>query len=227
MKKALLIDENKLEELENSLTQEEYIVEYILEEKEIMKKAIEENYKVILIRVDSKNIDGIEICSKLRNITESPIITIASKENYYDKILSLEQGADDYLVEPIDMIELKARLNSVISRIGFKKDYARSDNIKIDNFKINFISRAVTLLGQEIELTSKEFDIFFLLIINKGKIFSREEIFYKIWGDSYYGDLRNIDVHIRRIREKIEEKSKKSKYIYTKRGEGYFFKNKM
>lgn len=227
MRKALLISDSKLEELENSLVQEGYIVEYLIDEEEIIKKSLEENYKIILIKVDSKNIEGIQICSKLRNLTESPIIAVSSKENYYDKILSLEQGADDYFVEPIDMIELKARLNSVLRRIGFRKDYVKSDSIKIDDFKINFISRAITFLGQEIELTGKEFDIFLLLIMNEGKIFSRKEIFYKIWGDSYYGDLRNIDVHIRRIREKIEEKSQKSKYIYTKRGEGYYFKNKI
>jgi two-component system response regulator VicR len=138
----------------------------------------------------------------------------------------LEYGADDYITKPFNILELKARMKAILRRTRGTSQRANEQTLVVDDFTINALGRKVSLHKQEINLTAKEFDLLLLLITNPGKVFSREELLEIIWGYEYFGDLRTVDVHVRRLREKIETKNKSYKYILTKWGVGYYFRNR-
>uniref|UniRef100_UPI0038CBFC2E winged helix-turn-helix domain-containing protein n=1 Tax=Crassaminicella thermophila TaxID=2599308 RepID=UPI0038CBFC2E len=155
-----------------------------------------------------------------------PIIMLTAKGDDSSKILGLEYGADDYLTKPFNILELKARIKAILRRVGLRELASSTNLIKIDDFTINTLGRKVTLKNQEINLTAKEFDLLLLLAMNPNKVYSREELLETIWGYEYFGDLRTVDVHIRRLREKIEKNSSQPEYIRTKWGVGYYFRSK-
>ncbi len=142
-----------------------------------------------------------------------------------NKILSLEYGADDYVTKPFNILELKARIKAILRRTKGINQKPNEQTVIVDDFVINALGRKVSLQGQEINLTAKEFDLLLLLATNPGKVYSREELLEIIWGYEYFGDLRTVDVHVRRLREKIENKNKSYEYILTKWGVGYYFRN--
>lgn len=148
---------------------------------------------------------------------------LAQSDEEISKILAFECGVDDYLVSPFSILELKARIDTIFRRMQYKVDIQPKHIFKINNFTINFLKRNISIEDKDIKLTGKEFDIFYILSSNAGKIFSREELLDEVWGYDHYGDVRTVDVHIRRIREKIENGNKDTKYIMTKWGEGYYF----
>jgi DNA-binding response OmpR family regulator len=156
-----------------------------------------------------------------------PIIMLTAKGDDSSKVLGLEYGADDYMTKPFNMLELKARVNAILRRVNFSESESGDDNksneMVFDNFKVNSLGRKVYLNDQRINLTAKEFDLLILLLSNRGEVFSREELLEEIWGYEYFGDVRTVDVHVRRLREKIEEESSEPKYILTKWGVGYYF----
>lgn len=171
-------------------------------------------------------IDGLEVCQKLRQDSQVPIIMLTAKGEDINKILGLEYGADDYLTKPFNILELKARIKAILRRVNMKSTNITDQVIQIDDFTINTLGRKLTVREKEVNLTAKEFDLLLLLASNPGKVFTREELLETIWGYEYFGDLRTVDVHIRRLREKIERDSSQAEYILTKWGVGYYFRSR-
>lgn len=162
----------------------------------------------------------------MNDIIDIPTIFVTEVNDDIQKVLALEYGADDYIVYPFNILELKARIRAVLRRVAKNEDknsVDKDNEIVINNFKFSIVGRMVTLDDEEIDLTGKEFDILYILVSNPGKVTSREDIAKEIWGENYEGHLRTVDVHIKRLREKIDDKE--STLIRTKWGEGYYFGN--
>ena len=169
--------------------------------------------------------DGLSVCRKIRETSDVPVIMLTAKGEGSDKLLGFEYGADDYMTKPFDILELKARMKVILKRTA----KAASSDGKVDSIltakdlRVDLIKRTVTVRGESPELTAKEFDLFVMLMSNVGKVFSRDELLEHVWGYGYPGDIRTVDVHIRRIREKIERDDASPEYIMTKWGVGYYF----
>jgi DNA-binding response OmpR family regulator len=171
-------------------------------------------------------IDGLEVCQRIREKSDTPIIMLTAKGEDMNKILGLEYGADDYMTKPFNILELKARVKAILRRSATKNSNLSDQIMYVDDFIINTLGRKVIINGKEVGLTAKEFDLLILLATNPGKVFNREELLEIIWGYEYYGDLRTVDVHVRRLREKIEKDSNNYEYVLTKWGVGYYFRNR-
>ncbi|WP_129597347.1 response regulator transcription factor [Anaerophilus nitritogenes] len=225
--KLLIVDDEPiiLKGLQYSLKQDNYMIDTAIDGEEALNKALKNEYDLIILDLMLPKIDGLEVCKKIRYNSTVPIIILTAKGEDSSKILGLEYGADDYLTKPFNILELKARIKAILRRVSVKEPLS-TNIIEIDEFIINTLGRKVFLKNQEINLTAKEFDLFILLTMNPNKIYSREELLEVIWGYEYFGDLRTVDVHIRRLREKIEPNSSKPEYIRTKWGVGYYFKSK-
>ncbi|MCT4606344.1 MAG: response regulator transcription factor [Marinisporobacter sp.] len=226
--RVLIVDDEPilLKGLRYSLEQESYIVDTALDGEEALDKAITKEYDLIILDLMLPKIDGLEVCKKIRELSMIPIIMLTARGEDTSKILGLEYGADDYLTKPFNALELKARMKAVLRRVKAKEPISSGNILEIDDFSIHTLRRKVTLKGKEINLTAKEFDLLLLLALNPNKIYTREELLETIWGYEYFGDLRTVDVHIRRLREKIEENSSQPEYIKTKWGAGYYFRSK-
>lgn len=201
---------------------------YVVENyKSILEKLKEKEYNIIIMNVKIEGIKSFEICKAIRKVSTVPIIAISERADDILKIMAFEYGVDDYLVKPFNILELKARIKSIFRRIEYSKAEIKKETKKhilnVQGIKINTLKRKILVKGREISLTGKEFDLFYILSTSPGKIFTREELLNSVWGYEYYGDLRTVDVHIRRIREKIEKNLKDTKYIMTKWGVGYYF----
>ena len=225
--KILIIDSDKsfVMGLKYSLEQDGYITDTVNNSKDIVEKINNNQYNLILMDIVLPDSNGLNICQAIRNDSQVPIIVVTEKDEDINKILALEYGADDYIVKPFNILELKARIKAILRRVNFSNKELNNQIIKINNFTINTVGRKVTIKDRNANLTGKEFDLFFILISNPGRVFKREELLELVWGYAYYGDLRTVDVHIRRIREKIEKDSSDVKYIMTKWGVGYYFNN--
>lgn len=226
--KILIVDDEKLfvKGLKYSLEQDDYIIETAFDGKEAIEKVKKKRYDLIILDLMLPGIDGLEVCQKIRQTSQVPIIMLTARGEDINKILGLEYGADDYLTKPFNILELKARIKAILRRVNMKSTNITDQVIQIDDFKINTLGRKLTIHGNEVNLTAKEFDLLLLLATNPGKVFTREELLETIWGYEYFGDLRTVDVHIRRLREKIEEDSGQPEYILTKWGVGYYFRSK-
>lgn len=225
--KVLILDNDKpfVQGLKYSLEQEGYIIDIMHNSKDVMEKINKNNYDLVLLDLILPDSNGLNLCQAIRGISHVPIIVITEKNEDITKILALEYGADDYIVKPFNILELKARIKAILRRVNYKSMELNNQVIKINDFTINTVGRKVTIKDRNINLTGKEFDLFYVLISNPGKVFKREELLELVWGYAYYGDLRTVDVHIRRIREKIEKDSSDVEYIMTKWGVGYYFNN--
>ncbi|AOT72786.1 response regulator transcription factor [Geosporobacter ferrireducens] len=226
--KILIVDDEPilLKGLKYSLEQESYQIETAEDGKEALKKATEDIFDLIILDLMLPEIDGLEVCKKIREQSMVPIIMLTAKGEDTSKILGLEYGADDYLTKPFNILELKARIKAIFRRVQNTEHVSPTSVIKIEDFTINTLGRKVIFRNEEINLTAKEFDLLLLLTSNPGKIYSREELLEIIWGYEYFGDLRTVDVHVRRLREKIEKNSSQPEYILTKWGVGYYFRAK-
>lgn len=193
---------------------------------EAIKKAFEEKPDLILLDVVLPGIDGFGVCKTIRSKIKTPIIMLTAKDDEVDKVLGLELGADDYVTKPFSMRELLARIKANLRRYMMSNEMVGGQVITIGDLKIDFLRYEVIKRGKTIELTSREFELLKFLVTNKDQIFSREILLEKVWGYGYYGDIRTVDVTIRRLREKIEDDPGNPKYIYTKRGIGYYFSGK-
>ena len=151
---------------------------------------------------------------------------LTAKGEDMDKILGLEYGADDYMTKPFNVLEVKARIKSVLRRIVPVNVQEEKKIIRVRDMEVNLVNRSVTLAGKEIKLTAKEFDLLQLFITNRGKVYSRENMLETVWKYDYLGDMRTVDVHIRRLREKIERNTAQPEFIFTKWGVGYYFTDK-
>lgn len=227
-KRILLVDDEPLivKGLKYTLEQEGFETDSAADGEEALAKFFAGNFDFILLDVMLPKMDGITVCQRIREHSNVPIIMLTAKGEHIDKILGLEYGADDYMTKPFNILELKARIKAILRRTRGLSQKQNEQTLVVDDFVINALGRKVSLNNQEINLTAKEFDLLLLLITNPGKVFSREELLEIIWGYEYFGDLRTVDVHVRRLREKIENKNKTYEYILTKWGVGYYFRNK-
>ena len=171
-------------------------------------------------------LSGLEVCQQIREFSNMPIIMLTAKGEDMDKILGLEYGADDYITKPFNILEVKARIKAIMRRARNTKD-SDDDGKKavVGDLKLDSENKRVFISDSEVNLTSKEFDLLELLIFNPNKVYSRENLLNIVWGYDYPGDFRTVDVHIRRLREKIESNPSEPRYIHTKWGVGYYFQD--
>ena len=179
---------------------------------------------MILLDLMLPKMNGLEVCQQIREFSDVPIIMLTAKGEDMDKILGLEYGADDYITKPFNILEVKARIKAIMRRAG--KNAAQETKAKVvevGELRLDCESRRVFIGTREINLTAKEFDVLELLVFNPNKVYSRENLLNIVWGYEYPGDVRTVDVHIRRLREKIESNPSEPKYVHTKWGVGYYF----
>ena len=221
---VLIVDGDKTfaESIRYGLQKDRYDIDIINNGSNLIEK-LDNNYKIILIEPETQDIEGIKVCETIRKISTVPIIIISRNDEDINKILAFDYGADDYLVKPINILELRARINALFRRINYNTQNNNNYLIHCGEFTIDAIKRRILYEDKDLDLTGKEFDLFYVLSSNPGKVFTREELLQKIWGYEYFGDLRTVDVHIRRIREKIERNTTSNQYIATKWGVGYYF----
>lgn len=225
-KKVLVVDDEKLivKGIRFSLEQDGMEVDCAYDGQEALDKAMATPYDMILLDVMLPKMDGFEVCQRIREVSNMPIVMLTAKGDDMDKILGLEYGADDYITKPFNILEVKARIKAIMRRTTPQVvKEQKITEIKSGDFTINTENRRLFILDQEINVTSKEFDMLLLLVTNPGKVYSRDELLRAIWGEDYPGDARTVDVHIRRLREKIEPNASEPKYVHTKWGVGYYY----
>ncbi|MCI6497636.1 MAG: response regulator transcription factor [Lachnospiraceae bacterium] len=224
--KVLVVDDEKLivKGIKYSLEQDEMKVDCAYDGEEALRLAGENQYDIILLDVMLPALDGFEVLKRIREFSSVPIIMLTAKGDDMDKILGLEYGADDYITKPFNILEVKARIKAIIRRSGKNNPVDNTKVIVKGDLQIDVDARRVMIEGREINLTAKEFDVLELLVTNPNKVFSREKLLNIVWDYEYPGDVRTVDVHIRRLREKIEKNPSEPKYVYTKWGVGYYFK---
>ena len=225
-KRVLVVDDEKLivKGIRFSLEQEGMEVDCAYDGEEALEKAKEKEYDMILLDIMLPKLTGLEVCQQIRVFSSVPIIMLTAKGEDMDKILGLEYGADDYITKPFNILEVKARIKAIMRRM--RKEEAKESfgkTLVSGDLKLDCEGRRVFIAGKEINLTAKEFDVLELLAKNPNKVYSRENLLNLVWGYEYPGDVRTVDVHIRRLREKIEAVPSDPKYVHTKWGIGYYF----
>lgn len=222
--KILIVDDEKLlvKGMKFNFEHDGFQVETAYDGEEALRLAHDKSIDIIVLDLMLPKIDGFEVCQKIREFSSVPIIMVTAKTEDMDKILGLEYGADDYITKPFNILELKARIKAILRRITPSE--GAKTKIEYGNISLDYNQRKIIINGNSIDLTSKEFDLIDLFLSNPDKVYSRENLLDLIWGYDYPGDARTVDVHIRRLREKIEEDSAEPKYILTKWGAGYYFK---
>ncbi|MCI8585566.1 MAG: response regulator transcription factor [Lachnospiraceae bacterium] len=224
--KVLVVDDEKLivKGIRFSLEQDGMEVDCAYDGEEALEKMRENEYDIILLDVMLPKLTGFEVCQQLREFSSVPVVMLTAKGDDMDKILGLEYGADDYITKPFNILEVKARIKAIMRRT--KKRAPETESRKVVNkgeFHLDCESRRLNIAGREINLTAKEFDLLELMALNPNKVYSRDHLLNAVWGYDYPGDVRTVDVHIRRLREKIEQKPSEPKYVHTKWGVGYYF----
>lgn len=227
-KKVLVVDDEKLivKGIRFSLEQDGMEVECAYDGEEALRMAGEKEYDLILLDIMLPKIDGFEVCQHIREFSSVPIVMLTAKGDDMDKILGLEYGADDYITKPFNILEVKARIKAIMRRTSSSKPKAeKSSVIENGDIRMDCESRRLFVKEKEINLTAKEFDLLELLVTNPNKVYSRERLLNLVWGYEYPGDVRTVDVHVRRMREKIESNPSEPKYLHTKWGVGYYYQN--
>ena len=227
-KKVLVVDDEKLivKGLRFALEQDDMEVDTAYDGEEAVEKAREGSYDIILLDLMLPKLDGMQACQQIREFSDVPIIMLTAKGDDMDKILGLEYGADDYITKPFNILEVKARIKAIIRRTAGRSGQEQRDRIvQVGELVLDCDARRVQVSGREVNLTAKEFDVLELLVLNPNKVYSRENLLNLVWGYEYPGDVRTVDVHIRRLREKIEENPSDPKYVHTKWGVGYYFQH--
>lgn len=226
-KKVLVVDDEKLivKGIRFSLEQEGMEVDCAYDGEEALEAIKNNEYDVVLLDVMIPKMSGFEVCQNVREFSEVPIIMLTAKGDDMDKILGLEYGADDYIKKPFNILEVKARIKAIMRRNKRTGNNVISSKVvTFGDLKVDFDGRRVFVRNHEENLTAKEFDLLELLMNNPGKVYSRDSLLNTVWGYDYYGDVRTVDVHVRRLREKIEDEPSNPDYIHTKWGVGYYFK---
>ena len=227
-RKILIVDDEPLivKGLKYSLEQDNYETDSAMDGEEALNKFFAGRYDLVLLDVMLPKVDGIEVCQRIREKSTVPIIMLTAKGEDMDKILGLEYGADDYMTKPFNILEVKSRIKAIFRRTAMMQKESTQSILTVRDMRINLNNRSVTIGQKEINLTAKEFDLLQLFVSNRGKVFSRENLLETIWKYDYLGDLRTVDVHIRRLREKIEKNPAQPEFIFTKWGDGYYFTDK-
>ncbi len=227
-KRVLVVDDEKLivKGIRFSLEQDDLQVDCAYDGEEALEYARNNQYDIILLDVMLPKLTGFEVCQQIREFSSVPIIMLTAKGDDMDKILGLEYGADDYITKPFNILEVKARIKAIMRRVEPKtaaKEMPRF--VESGDMRLDCEGRRVYIGSREISLTAKEFEVLELLMLNPNKVYGRESLLKLVWGADYPGDVRTVDVHIRRLREKIEENPSDPKYVHTKWGVGYYFLN--
>ena len=226
-KRVLVVDDEKLivKGIRFSLMQDGMEVDCAYDGEEALELAKNNEYDLLLLDVMLPKMDGFAVCQQIRDFSDVPIVMLTAKGDDMDKILGLEYGADDYITKPFNILEVKARIKAIMRRTGRKEEKTVESNVLVKHdMKIDCESRRVFIQEREINLTAKEFDLLELFMRNPGKVYTRENLLDIAWGFDYPGDVRTVDVHIRRLREKIEKNPAEPSYIKTKWGVGYYYK---
>ena len=224
--KILIVDDEKLlvKGIRYNFEQDGFTIVAAYDGEEALKMANDKSIDLIILDLMLPKIDGLTVCQKIREFSNVPIIMLTAKTEDMDKILGLEYGADDYLTKPFNILELKARVKAVLRRVTPNDSNREKSVMALGSVKLDYNLRRAEIEGKVIDLTSKEFDLMDLFITNAGKVYSRENLLDIVWGFEYPGDVRTVDVHVRRLREKVEPNPAEPKYIHTKWGVGYYFK---
>lgn len=222
--KLLIVDDEKLlvKGIKFNFEQDGYTCEVAYDGEEAVRMAKDKSIDLIILDLMLPKIDGLSACQKIREFSNVPIIMLTAKSEDMDKILGLEYGADDYLTKPFNILELKARVKAILRRLSHS-DKSPEKTVTIGGISLDYNFRRAKIDGALVELTAKEFDLLDLFLTNPGKVYSRENLLDIIWGYDYPGDIRTVDVHVRRLREKIEPNPAEPKYIHTKWGVGYYY----
>ena len=225
--KILIVDDEKLlvKGIKFNLEQDNYECVTAFDGEEAVKMAKDKSIDLIILDLMLPKIDGLDACQKIREFSSVPIIMLTAKGEDMDKIMGLEYGADDYMTKPFNILELKARVKAILRRQAHAHAAADTADTDDSEIKIDYNQRRIIVAGREINLTSKEFDLMDLFISNPNKVYSRDNLLDIVWGYDYPGDIRTVDVHVRRLREKIEPDAAEPKYIRTKWGVGYYYSN--
>ena len=225
-KKVLVVDDEKLivKGIRFSLEQDGMEVDAAYDGEEALEMAREKEYDIILLDLMLPKLDGLGVCQQIREFSNVPIVMLTAKGDDMDKILGLEYGADDYITKPFNILEVKARIKAIMRRMTQAAPKEEKAKVVVSgDLRLDCESRRVFIAGKEISLSAKGFDVFELLVFNPNKVYSRENLLNIVWGYEYPGDVRTVDVHIRRLREKIEQNPSDPKYVHTKWGVGYYF----
>lgn len=224
-KRILLVDDEPLmlKGLKYTLEQEGYETDMAMDGEEALAKFAELPFDLVLLDVMLPKLDGLSVCQRIREQSNVPIIMLTAKGEDMDKILGLEYGADDYMTKPFNILEVRARIRTVLRRAGTVSTMEERKIIRVRDLEVNLLKRTVKLAGEDVKLTAKEFDLLQLFITNRGRPFSRREMLENVWKYDYTGDARTVDVHIRRLREKIERNTNQPEFILTKWKVGYYF----
>ena len=228
-KKVLVVDDEKLivKGIRFSLEQDGMDVDCAYDGEEALAMARANEYDMILLDIMLPKMDGFEVCQAIREFSDMPIVMLTAKGDDMDKILGLEYGADDYITKPFNILEVKARIKAIMRRTyGPREKKEVSSVIVKGDLRLDCDSRRLFIHDKEVNLTAKEFDLLELLVKNENKVYSREDLLGLVWGKDYPGDVRTVDVHVRRLREKIETNPSEPKYVHTKWGVGYYYNQK-
>ncbi len=226
--KVLVVDDERIivKGLRYSLQQEGYEVDCSYDGEEAVNAIREKHFDIVLLDVMLPKLSGFEVLQQVREFSDVPIIMLTARGDDMDKILGLDYGADDYVTKPFNPLEVKGRIKAIIRRTSrSRKAEVKDENIiEVGDLRMDLDNRRVTLADKEINLTSKEFELLELLATHAGKVYSRTTLLQMVWGKDYPGDVRTVDVHIRRLREKIEHNASEPRYVQTKWGVGYYFR---
>ena len=223
--KILVVDDEKLlvKGMKFNLENEGYEVECAYNGAAAVELAREGKFDLIILDVMMPEVDGLEACMRIREFSNVPVIMLTAKSEDADKLMGFECGADDYLTKPFNVLELKARVRALLRRAaGVQR--SRGALLTAGDLVLNTEERTALRGGEAVELTAKEYDLITLLMRNPRRVYSRENLMNVVWGYSYAGDYRTVDVHIRRLREKLERNPAEPEHICTKWGVGYYFK---
>ncbi len=224
--KILVVDDEKLlvKGIKFNLQNEGYQVECAYDGAAAVELARAQNFDLIILDLMMPKVDGLEACMRIREFSNVPIIMLTARSEDTDKIIGFESGADDYVTKPFNILELKARIRAMLRRANGGVQGKPSTTITVGDITLDMEQRIAIRDGMSVDLTAKEYDLIELLMKNPRRVYSRETLMNVVWGYSYAGDYRTVDVHIRRLREKLERNSAEPEYILTKWGVGYYFK---
>jgi DNA-binding response OmpR family regulator len=229
--RILLVDDEQSIQtlLSYPLRKDGYEVVRAADGREALARFSEQTFDLVVLDVMLPQLDGLEVCRRLRAHSPVPIIMLTAKSEEIDKVVGLELGADDYITKPFSMREFRSRVKAALRRAEMGRPDAVEDDeppLSVHELEIDFAKRSVRVRGNEIKTTFVEFEILAALARSPGRVFSRDLLLARVWGDSAYRDPRTVDVHIRHLREKLERKAKSPDYIFTVRGVGYRFRDR-
>ena len=224
--KILVVDDEKLlvKGIIFNLDHDGYEADGCYDGEDAVRMVREGHYDLVILDLMMPKIDGLEACRRIREFSAVPVIMLTARGEDTDKLIGFEYGADDYLTKPFNIMELKARIRAILRRMGTQTQRETSETLEMGHIFLNVAERSASVSNRPIDLTAKEFDLIELLIRNPGRVYTRESLLNIVWGYEYPGDIRTVDVHVRRLREKLEINPAQPEYLLTKWGVGYYCK---